>query len=410
MKNWMIYGLVLLYLLIMVAVSVLSPKELNWRDSFSRTEKLPYGCSVLFENLPTLFPKSDIYLSTKSMYEELVDSSLSDHTIFLIDRDVDLDYYSWVELMEYVESGEECFISSQNISGQLHTILDSLSITYDRWSNLTLDSVDRARWSPFRSLNAPDYSLNQIIVRDDTLGPFPINYQWNYAAFDLTYASDSVEVLGMSQDTFPNYIRFPYGKGRFYIHLQPEAFTNYHILRDDSRDYSAHALSYLSDSDIFWDGYTESSLQESGSRLRVILSDPNLKVAWYLIIFGLIMYVLSFIKREQKMIPILRPYSNASLDYTRTIGSTYFEYGRPGLILNKRVQYLRDLLSRKYYIRDVKFTEAEAEAIHIKTGYDEDSILRLFSILRNLEARHSISDGQLLAATKNINKFYRHIE
>ena len=90
-------------------------------------------------------------------------------------------------------------------------------------------------------------------------------------------------------NTHPNYIKTTFGEnnGAFYLHSNPYAFTNYHLL-NGNEDYTATVLSYLPKQQIIWDNYNKSGRKVIRSPLRYILTNPPLKWALYVSLFGLI--------------------------------------------------------------------------------------------------------------------------
>ena len=55
-----------------IVTEIVRPKPINWSFSFTAEDKIPFGCYVLYEELPNLFPESDIDKVTESLYEVLV--------------------------------------------------------------------------------------------------------------------------------------------------------------------------------------------------------------------------------------------------------------------------------------------------------------------------------------------------
>jgi len=92
--------------------------------------------------------------------------------------------------------------------------------------------------------------------------------------------------------------------------LEPKAFTNYHLLKEARYTYIEGVLSYLPDSDIYFDSYAKMQTGYDGdveqeSNLGWFLEQISFKWAWYTaIIFG-ILFMIFNAKRRQRVIKIV---------------------------------------------------------------------------------------------------------
>ena len=196
----------------------------------------------------------------------------------------------------------------------------------------------------------------------------------------------------------------------FFLHTSPEAFTNHHILKPDSRNYSSELLSHIPVGSVYWDGYYKVGRRDGGGGMfAILLQNASLRIAWYLVLLSAILYLIFYSRREQRIIPIVKRFDNKTMEYTRTIGSMYFEEGYPADILDKRMKYFKEFIAKRFYIRDVSFSDKEALQLSDKTTFPQEKAEKLYRIMRNLKDRKVISDEQLLAATKRLNEFYNYI-
>lgn len=107
---------------------------------------------------------------------------------------------------------------------------------------------------------------------------------------------------------------FPHGKGRFLLHTNPIAFSNYTLSKRSLRPYIAGVLSHLPEGDIYWDAtsrvpeavarrrngspYSGNNL-ENDHLLVSILKQPALAWAWYLLAILTGLWLLFRAKRRQ---------------------------------------------------------------------------------------------------------------
>src|SRR4030095_15629147 len=108
---------------------------------------------------------------------------------------------------------------------------------------------------------------------------------------------------GEDKKKYANFIKVPYKEGNFFIHLQPVAFTNYHLLKDNHDEYAQKVLAYLPKGQIYWAVKDQDGLLASGSPLRYVLSQPALRWAWYLFLGGMLIFMIFNAKRRQRIIP-----------------------------------------------------------------------------------------------------------
>jgi hypothetical protein len=131
--------------------------------------------------------------------------------------------------------------------------------------------------------------------------------------------------------------------------MNPVAFTNYNLLKEDRYRYTENVLSYIPKGNIYW--YTKGQNNEniSESPLRYILSQPALKWAWYLFLIGMLIFMIFNAKRKQRIVPILL-LANSTIDFTKTIGNLYYQEGDHTNIIDKKIIYFLEKIRTEYLI------------------------------------------------------------
>ena len=147
--------------------------------------------------------------------------------------------------------------------------------------------------------------------------------------------------MGYFNDEFSNFARIKYGKGQLLLHTTPIAFSNFHLLREQNVEYAGRVFSHLVEGPIYWDNYSNVSLAlarrmndlayynpyktfNDEGPLQYILSQPALAWTWYLGLTLALLYLLFRAKRKQRVIPVLEPNHNTSLEFISTIGRLVF--------------------------------------------------------------------------------------
>ena len=246
-----LYAIGFVIVLMMIA-EITKPKALNWRDSYSASDKIPLGCYVLYNELES-FSNQTIEVSTKNSFESLKELKDSTKTIsFFINDGISFDKQASEALLKYVAKGNQVFISANYFYGNLS---DTLNISVGTDTNGLFKKPSLHSFiSTSLKKNAKRFSdviENSYFTKIDTLHAIALG----------TIEIDKNDKI--NNDTIPdiniNFIKMPYGSnnGAFYIHTNPFAFTNYHMLHD-KEDYAATVLSFLTKHHIIWDNYYKS--------------------------------------------------------------------------------------------------------------------------------------------------------
>ncbi|KAF5308749.1 hypothetical protein FQR65_LT17972 [Abscondita terminalis] len=258
----------------------------------------------------------------KSVYETLEEDSLhAKNTAFAFIGDyTDIMGATAIEkLLQFAKEGGEVFISTNYYSSNL---LDTL--------NLSSAYLDVNNFSGFSLLGDINYSLvnSRKRIKYDKIEQTSI--------FDLI-DSTNISIAGNAyagKHAVPNFVEVSWGKGKLYLHHTPEMFTNYYMLQHQKYDYAASALKLIKAKNIIWcDNYYREG--QPSTPLRMILSYEGLREAWYVLLFGLLLFLLFRSKREQRAVEVVTPEPNLSKEFAKTIGTLYYENGEPGNMIGQ---------------------------------------------------------------------------
>jgi len=378
----------------MMIAEVTKPKALNWRDSFSAADKIPLGCYILFNELET-FSNGDVLVSEKSIYEYLkkVDSTSTKSLVFVNNR-IGFDKEESNVLMDFVEKGNSVFISSTYFYGN---VLDTLNVSVERqYANIYRKEAENKFTSPSLQNNNrifKDVIENSHFVSIDTLNT-------TILGTIITKNDDDIE------ETNANFIRVNVGdnNGQFILHANPFALTNYHLL-NDKEDYAATVLSYLPKQQIIWDNNYKSGRKVITSPLRYILQNKALKWAFYISMFGLVLFVVFRGKRTQRIIPVINKLENATVDFTKTIGELYYQHGDFSNIIEKKIQYFLEFVRTNYYLDTNKLNPAFIEKLAVKSSNTKENTKALVDYLVFLKSKTTHSEQELIELNKKIEHF-----
>jgi hypothetical protein len=396
-KSIKIYIAILVFVFAMILIASWGQrKPIDWRQTYSVNDKIPYGLYVFDKEINGILKNQKIErVSALTPYEFLDANYIPDTivgkykikgTFFNITQNNEIDDQSIKELFYFVSHGNNVFLSMKTFP---QTLMDSLKIEL----NSDFQAVENSEvWLANKNLDAKKYRFKDVGIESyfakiDTLNTTVLGYQGN------------------EKQKHINFIKVPYVNGYFYLHMQPIAFTNYNLLKADHYQYAEKVLSYMPKGNIYW--YTKGQNNESisDSPLRYILSQPALKWAWYLFIIGILIFILFNVKRKQRIVPILKPLPNLTVDFTKTIGNLYYQEGDHDNIIDKKIIYFLERMRNEYLIDTTKLDDDFIKKLHHKSGKNEDDIRDLvFLINEHRKSYHGSLEEDLIRINNAIEK------
>ena len=363
---------------------------LDWRPTLSSHDKIPFGTWVLFHEMGGLFdekPKE----SREELYEFLNDREDSGMALVMIEPQFKPGKTVVNEMLRFAAQGNTIFLASDDLDKAIEDTL-KVKVNGDILSPLGRDSTS------LRFVNPQlDSSAGYKMLRNSVDAYFE--------SFDTAHA----EVLGVRSDGKADFIRMPVGSGMVYLHTAPLMFTNYSILELGNKAYAENALSYLpmDATELIWDEYYKLGKGQPETPLRVILGNRDLRWAWYTALLTLVLFLFFAAKRRQRIIPVMAPPVNASLDFVDTISNVYFkEKDHRGIAL-KRMNYWLDSVRQRYALNTGK-TDAEfARVLAAKSGVDGEITKDLADWCTAIREGAGIGEKELLTFSGLIDQFQK---
>ncbi len=365
------------------------PKPIDWTSTYENDDKIPFGAQALYELLPSAMRQSEVKTTRLPIFNFLTETQLPRLSNYVfVNDDFKVDGNDIKQLTAYVRRGNAVFISAYNLSDSLSQML---GFKADVRAPSLADSTLRQNFVNPLLRKASGYNF----FHDDGR---------NY--LDLK-RPERITVLGRNARKEPVFIRVQYGKGQFLIHNLPLAFTNYYVLSDKTSDYAFKALSYLPVRPTYWDEYQKKGRFDADEQsiFRYIRSQPALNWAYYLVIFGLIFYAIFAGKRTQRIIPVMEPPQNTSLDFVKTVGRLYFQQRDHENLARKKIQYFLADLREQYGLNTTMLDKEFTESLARKSGISFTEADDLVRLVRNIQKSISLSEYDLLTLNSAIEKF-----
>jgi hypothetical protein len=392
------------YLLAIIALAVTMPKKLDWSDSFSKDDAIPYGSDILFKEIDQIFSKplsvvnETPYTFFKQSINENASANQEPSNYIIINRTFSPSQLDAEYLLDYVSEGNSLYISAIEYS---ESFLDTLGISQEYHLRNDFEAFVKLENDSF-NLNFihPDITDSAYYFKDPGLTKSLSIYSRDYEMTSLGYYGDD--------QTTTNFLKVKFGEGEIFIHSFPYAFTNYAMLNYHNSNYAALCLSNLKDRPTYWDEYYKfKKLNTSKNPLGILLSSIQLKWAWLLLLAGSLLFIIFNGKRKQRIIPIVKPLKNDSLEFVNTIGTLYYLKGEHANIVKKKINFFRAYLKTNYFINELKFDDELISQIAIKSGHPKDFIVNLFKMIKNIQSSEKVNGLQLVELTKKLNQFYK---
>ena len=388
MKDFRIYfwGATLLLIIYLVA-QYNKPSPINWKSTLYYNDKIPYGTYIMYRQLPQIFPGAKLSNTNLNLYDLFhdKDSAYNNSNYVIIANSIGMSKLDYQELTKYIAAGNNAFMSAFNWNGVL---ADTLNI--QTGSEYTKNSIG-VNFTNAQLKQAKDYHFDEEISNE------------YFSHFDTAHAI----VLGKNERGNSNLLCFKFGKGNLYLCANPEIFTNINLLNSEGADYAAKALSYMPvKPTVYWDEYQNGDIMEEESPMRVFLSHTSLQWAYYISLISLLVFVFYEMKRRQRIIPIIEPLKNSTVDFVNVVGQVYYEQRNNQNIAEKKILYFLEYLRTQFYLKTSPLDLEFMERLSQKTGIEYSFAKELVNHISYIAAQEKVTDNELIQLNQLIEQFY----
>lgn len=387
-KDWKYILYVSLAIGIFVMMKLLSPKQYDWTVTLAHDDKNPYGTYALHTLLPSLVDSKKIIHSYQTLYE-LKDSLLNDN-ILIVTSTFNTGAEDTEVLLSHVAAGATALISAQHVWGKF---ADTLKIeTSDYFFNNSGLFTNDTSYIQFANQHL-DTTSRYWYKRDNIY-----NY---FSSFDSTRTT----VIARNDQHQPVTIRVQWGKGQLILNSTPLIFTNIYLLSGKNYDLISHTLSYLPKQDLQWTEYYHVGRLEATTPLRFILTTEPLRWAYYITIISVFVFILFEAKRKQRIIPVMKPLANTTLEFVSTIGNLYYERADHKNIAEKKINFFLEQLRSQYLLATTHLDERFVKTLANKSGREEQQVETLVKTINFILSCHDIAAEHLMELTEQIQNF-----
>lgn len=417
-----------------VAVYLLSEKRYNWNENYKESAIYPYGASLLKGMLKHRAGDRENFIEVNDENDLPLDSiEWEEKGCYVY---IGREYYATEDnvdaLFRFVENGNSAFIASHTFN---YRLLDACFLDIDGTRFIeTDDDDDIYDWDAPADvvLSKVNDTTANLLLYDDVgtrlsitylKSQEPANKVWHFFNEDLELnRGDDFDIFGELEDHGPNFIRFRYGEGYFYLHCNPLAFSNLVLGTDSGFAYAASAFDGVLEEKIVWDSfnrdfrfeensYTPPRNQHEDGFLKFILSERSLRNAWFIVLTLAIAYLIFGARRVQKPIPVIHPHRNTSIDFAETMGAMYRMEGEHAKLSDLKMRLFKAHIRDRYTIRTKDLhldTNSFIARLSERSNVDQQTIRDIFEIYQIIEGRNDPEGHKLVRLHNAIEKFHLH--
>lgn len=370
-------------------------------ETYEHDDTRPFGGYISYHTLQHSYPKHSIQMKRGPFTETaawIVDTASLYVNIsrkyYVSESDADA-------LLDYVYKGNTAFIASSEIDSVLLKRLFCRQFSYDE------------KKSFFRTpmTNTPVSLVPSVKSAPDSVFKY---YYYSFNNYFSELNDRYCRIVGYNEFKKPNFIVFFWGKGRFYLHCDPRAFSNYFLLQNNNAQYLFQPLRILpaDPEHIFWDDYYNKmdyrDNDQKESLLSALFRHPPLKAAFWLMLVLLLLYILLNGKRRQRIIPIIKPVQNSSVAFAEAIAGVYMKERNNKMMVEKMTNYFNESIRSRFYLNTNLINNDFLSSLSKKANVPLEKTENLYQSLQRLAEQKKVTDAQLLDLNEQIQQFNKY--
>jgi cation transport regulator ChaC len=121
-------------------------------------------------------------------------------------------------------------------------------------------------------------------------------------------------------------------------------------------------------------------------------------------LIGLLLFILFEAKRRQRIIPVIKPLANTTLEFVRTISNMYWQARDHKAIAEKKIVFFIDQVRQRYYLPH-EINTVFIELLAKKSGQSLDETQKLFALIAMIQNSNSLAERTLWELNKELEKY-----
>jgi hypothetical protein len=409
--------------------------KFNWSTQYNEKGKQPFDLAIFY----SLFTESyELNITRERVTRELPNDASAIGSIYcFIGNQPKYSEEEAEHLMRFAENGGTVFISSEHLPDSLmqflvfrsdcgfesidnqalwtaHSLNINAQFTHPSLISSTPYSIslpkDLSGMSAWQAQNWSYFPLSSICGEGNTV---PIALLGTVTFDNSNFSNNGINGNNTTH-TEANFIRFTTKKGFIYIHTTPRFFSNYNMQTEEGLEYANKVLAHFNTKKVYWDRVSvvlpkkkkQQAAQNPVPRnpMEYVYGQPALRSAWYILLGSTLLYMVFRAKRRQRVIPILEPNRNTSLEFIQTIGKLYFQQQNHRNIFNKLMSHFLAHLRQRYHIVATEFTPQFIERVAYRTDIPIEIVSAIFDRYDQINVQFKNKYTEL--AVSALNNFY----
>ncbi len=313
-------------------------KSADWQKSYKINAHNPFDLLIFRKILYKALPTKETVVFNHKQFKKI---SSDTNALFLfvgnrlVMKQTDLD-----ELLNSVYKGSMLFIATDGFSKNITSLVEEENI------NFNYIFIDKVKIQA----NTFEQNFASVFQNDTVAAVWPV-------------FQDETQSYESTLNGFGNMKLIQHGKGTILIHTSPVLFTNYQMEKFAGFKHFEHVLSYLPQKHKIWlefvkntnlegdrksvrspndmndtDGYKSNSsksakVEGDSELLKMIFSSIALKIAYFLTIIGVILFLIFRTKRLRPAVTVLEKEEDGTKNYTETLARIYEVKSTPAALL-----------------------------------------------------------------------------
>jgi len=401
----MTYPLLLLGLWFVLGACGLDDRVVDWTPYYRIERTEPFGLYVFNEELQKIKPGfknvERLKRGVASHYQKEADNLFDDNantpkTYVYIDERNKMNQASREALKDLAYYGNHVFIATHDFDHE--EFQEHFAFSYEQYFGLNF-SFDNSEDTVIFSIGAK--SIQAASNRISDLEYFTITDEsW---AIPLGY----FQMGDDDKNKYCNFMALRHGDGILFLHTNPEVFTNYFLLNGKNVRYTEELLSHWHTGEVKWFVNYDFEFDGDYGLLTYMMNQPALKTTWYLLWILLFIAVFTYAKRMQRVIPVVVPKKNYSVDYAKRLAQFHLVQKNYHGLIDKQITILLDKLRNEHRMDISHIDDAFAEKMHLATNCNKMAAEDLVKFIKKHRVRSVAFDfdfEELRVILKKLNE------
>ncbi len=386
------YTLAIIFIAV-ILLQYFQPKPINWSRTYNKKDKIAFGCYAVFNLLENTYAPF-IESNQQDMYNLNEANNENGQTLLIINDGVNFSKLEVQSLFKFLKKGNTVLVCANSFG-------KALSDTF----NLDLEmNVDYSVKSLDSLLKKPAFEISYTQPKNNILK----TYTYPAVAIEsyfLKIDTGLFTVVSENKKHKPVVLEANIGKGKLVLSSLPDVFGNIFIADNPNRNYAYTLLTNLKNKTIIWDEYYKTFGKEQKGIFSFIFGSDALYMAYSIILLGLLFFMIFELKRKQRVIPVINPLQNSTLEFVEVISRVYFNSNNHKHIAEETIKYFYFDIGKKFHVNTTVIDERFFTTLSNLSGIGIDKIKTLFTYCENLKRAPSLTQYDLLELNDRITNF-----